>query len=77
MNKDRTILWVDPAFVFFTAKPFAAVVVLPPVLGVIFYEADTPAAFVKARAKNVGEANAARIEQAWGTSALTSLILGF
>jgi hypothetical protein len=67
----------NSALVFFTARPFAAVVVAPPVLGMIFYEVESPQDFVKGRAKNVGQANQARIQQAWDTSALTSLMLGF
>jgi len=67
----------NSAYVFFTASPFAAIVVAPPVLGMIFYETEAPEDFVKGRAKNVGQANTSRIQMAWGTSALTSLMLGF
>ena len=67
----------NSAYVFFTASPFAAIVVAPPVLGMIFYETETPEDFVKGRAKNVGQANMAQIQQAWGTSTLTSILIGF
>ena len=49
----------------------------PPVLGMIYYEAETPQDFIAGRAQNLGQANMARIQGAWGTSALTSMIIGF
>lgn len=58
--------------VFFTTSPFAAVVVAPPVLGMIFYEAETPQDFVKARAKNVAEEEAADIEDSEGIATMDS-----
>ena len=63
--------------VYFIASPLAAIEVLPPVLGVIFYKAERIEDFGKARAKNVSQAEEGRVEQATGTSTLTSLLLGF
>jgi hypothetical protein len=58
--------------VFFTASPFAAVVVAPPVLGMIFYKAETPKDFVKAREKNIAEEEAADIEDTEGVATIDS-----
>ena len=63
--------------VFFTARPFAAVTVFPPVFGLIYYEATTPSQFVGKRAMNVATANNARLQQHTGIATLLNLLGGF
>jgi RHS repeat-associated protein len=55
--------------VFFTASPFAAIEVAPPVFGMIFYKAEKPQDFVQRRANNVAEEEEADIEDSEGVAA--------
>jgi RHS repeat-associated protein len=62
--------------VFMLAKPLAVVTVMPPVFGMIYYEAVTPTRFVGRRATNVATANNARLQQHTGIATLLGLLGG-
>jgi hypothetical protein len=58
------------------AQPLAVVTVMPPVLGMIYYEAATPTQFVGRRAMNVATANSARLQQHMGIATLLGMLGG-